>query len=549
MKRKLSILILLVIIMSFFFGCKGGSQISELTINKTTAIMEVLGETEIIATPTNISETLVWENSATDVVNMTVFGNTAKIFAIGAGTSVIKVSGGGITKECTVIVNDSDELLVLTVGMSDSVDMIVGSTLPIYASVNYSGKEFTKADITYSIEDEKIITVENDIVTAVSAGETTLNVRASCYGHYSNVCSVNIKVNPDIVLKTNLQSVVLYKSEESFEFFPNIIKTSFSIQDGTEEITDFALIAESRNNEIATFNTVDNAIQSVGLGSTIIDFSCVYKGETYTSYVAVRVNPIPKGEISISEKSLFLYTGIDSIKSATISATVFVNGEQTDNNDLFWSVTDGQDIVSVSQNGLVTAIAEGEAVVTVSYDKNGIKCSNTCSVIVRALPDFFGENYISDWGYPATDPRDINVTRSWDSTENAMMVTCVHNSYSLSRYCAIYFPRTMMELAYEIGYTTMTFKIKANSSFVGDETEGIKIYSHKDAGANDKNIEDDITYLFIDPYKELSTTEYTAFTINLEDFFAIRDGDSYFGISFGGKIGCSLWFKDLVFGN
>ena len=85
----------------------------------------------------------------------------------------------------------------------------------------------------------------------------------------------------------------------------------------------------------------------------------------------------PKPEISLLSKELNLKNG----ESANISFTILntsVNGTAS------FESSDSS-VVTVDNNGKVVAVGEGKAIITVIYDIEGKKITNTCNVVVEKV--------------------------------------------------------------------------------------------------------------------------------------------------------------------
>ena len=147
------------------------------------------------------------------------------------------------------------------------------------------------------------------------------------------------------------------------------------------------------------------------------------------------------------------------------------------------------------------------------------------------------------------------ITKSFDYTENAMKLTANGASVNNSdRHHVFVIDRAYFDEALASGYDTFTFQIKGDANTVTDSTAGFAIYSHIDCltnGANDnRNNEGDIyskTYAFGKTLgTELSSTEYTAVSINISDLLE-RAGTTGIGIWFGGVAGNSIYLKGGTF--
>ena len=238
---------------------------------------------------------------------------------------------------------------------STKVTMTVSETTKLVATV-YPDITINKT-VTWSSSNENIVTVDQDgNVTAVGIGSAT--VTAHC-GNLSATCSV--EVTPIMVTSISVtpSSLTLKDSESMY-----LTATVFP-----ENATDKTVKWSSSNTKIAT---VDNKglVTPVKTGTVNIKATC---GTASTS-VRVTVVETPATEVILDKTSVSL------IQSETVSLTATILPENTTSKIIKWN-SNNPGVATVDNNGNVTAVSEGTAIITA-------KCGNAqgaCYVYVKKI--------------------------------------------------------------------------------------------------------------------------------------------------------------------
>ena len=154
-------------------------SVKSVTLNVHQLTLEEEGAANLIATiaPENaLNKKLKWESSDEEVVMVSGLG---KVRALAAGTATITVSSDEdetIHDTCEVRVNAKDRTIhVINVTLSEEtlriekgdVHALIATVLPNNA---------TDKSITWDSSDKTVATVENGVVTALAAGDTTITV-------------------------------------------------------------------------------------------------------------------------------------------------------------------------------------------------------------------------------------------------------------------------------------------------------------------------------------------------------------------------------------
>ncbi len=141
----------------------------------------------------------------------------------------------------------------------------------------------------------------------------------------------------------------------------------------------------SSNTSVATIDS-QGKVNVVGVGTTIITVKTEDGGKTATCTVTVTAKEEPKPDpilvdgVSLDKVELALIEG----ETADLVATV--TPEDADNKNVSWSSSD-ESIVTVDQNGEVTAIKEGTAIITVITEDGGKTATCTVTVTAKEEPE------------------------------------------------------------------------------------------------------------------------------------------------------------------
>ena len=129
---------------------------------------------------------------------------------------------------------------------------------------------------------------------------------------------------------------------------------------------------ESDNTSVATVS--GGVITSVSVGTATITVTTQDGG--FTDTCDVTVVPIPVESVTLNKNSTSLYEGASELLSATVLP------DNAANKSVTWSTSDSS-VVGVDSNGLITAVSEGSATITVTTDDGDN--TDTCAVTVNPL--------------------------------------------------------------------------------------------------------------------------------------------------------------------
>lgn len=302
---------------------------------------------------------LTWDSSASDVVKVDDYGN---ITALKAGTAVITVTteDGQFTDTCTVTVKSYTPIKKISL---KNRSVTLGINKPYKLEYTISPVNATNQELKWSSNNELIATVDNEgNVTGISKGTAIITVTD---GTVSAVCKVDIRT---------VESISFNKTSISIKSGKN---ADLKITVNPSNAVNKNVIWKSSDEEIAK---VDNKGKVTGIKDGEVTITAVSEeNEKITAECKVLVETTPVTGIKLNNKKLTLSTS-ENYKSAKLTATLAPTNASY--KDVSW-YTSNENVAVVDENGLVTAISSGKAVITAAT-KSGNK-TDKCEVTVAPV--------------------------------------------------------------------------------------------------------------------------------------------------------------------
>ncbi len=321
-------------------------DISSVTLN--------VGQTQVLAatvSPDNATDkTVTWNSSNVVVASVSAEG---VVRAVSAGTATISATAGNFTADCSVTVVMS----VASVSLNKTeLTIEKGKSETLTATVSPS--DATDKTVTWQSSNNTIATVDqNGRVTAVNAGSAVITVTTND-GSKTATCKVTV-----VILVTSLS---LNKTELTIEKGKSeTLTATVSPSDATDKTVSW----KSSNTSVATVDQ-NGKVTAVNAGSAVITVTTKDGSKTATCNVTV---VIPVTSVSLNKTELTIEKGKSEILTAAVSPS-----DATDKT-VSWK-SSNTSVVTVDQNGRVTAVGAGSAVITVTTN-DGSKTA-TCNVTV-----------------------------------------------------------------------------------------------------------------------------------------------------------------------
>lgn len=297
---------------------------------------------------TTDNKTFTYEVTSGDAVTVDEDG---KITAVKNGNAVVKVTAFG--KELIANVTVVNHITKVTITATKT-EIAKEEELQLSADITPADTSDDKTLTWDSSNKDAAIVDQNGKVTGVSGGKTTITATSK-----NNVVgSIEIEVVvPMTGFRTNDDPLVLSKGDThdvTYEILPGDTTES-------KEIT-----WNSTNNDVATVN--NGLITAVGGGSAVITGTLPNQRQIT---INVTVN-VPLESISLDKENIDLFPTQTQTLNLTINPS-----DTTDTSEVTWT-SDTKGVATV-ENGVVTAVAAGDAIITVT---KGTK-SDTVNVHVK----------------------------------------------------------------------------------------------------------------------------------------------------------------------
>jgi uncharacterized protein YjdB len=232
--------------------------------------------------------------------------------------------------------------------------------------------------VTWSSGNTAIARVDNTgVVVAQTAGTTTITVTTRD-GGFTASCTVTVEEEPVVTIP--VQSVSVTPETASVSVGRTITLAATVLP---ANATNKTVIWSSNATAIATVDA-NGVVTAVAEGEAIVTATTVDGGKTDFCTVTVRTEgDIPVTGVTLSPTSLTLYNPTPSQLTATVLPS------NATNKDVNWSSSNPA-VATVDENGMVTAVYEGSAIITATTVDGG-RTAN-CNVTVRYFSTDFSRD-------------------------------------------------------------------------------------------------------------------------------------------------------------
>ena len=333
---------------------------TEIDVGKTFAlIIDENGTLDAVLSPAEAGS-LIYESSDENIVKVDSNGSISAV-GVGEANVTVRFDGNGryAPASQTVLVSVSASDIPTDISVNKSIELELNNSTDIAAVLTPSNA----GNLTYVSSNPNIIEVdENGVITAVGIGEANITVE------FAGVSGRFLKSNATVLVKVNR--------------IPTQITASDSITliiDETESVNATLSPADAGSlNYLSSDESivkVDNngVITAVGQGTAKITVS--YAGAD--SYLASSIN------ISVTVNKIATQIDVGKTFVLFIDGTADVNASLSpaDAGNLTYE-SGNESIVKVDNNGIITAVGVGQAVVTVSFNATDKYASSSEKVTV-----------------------------------------------------------------------------------------------------------------------------------------------------------------------
>lgn len=303
-------------------------------------------------TSQNLTETIIYTSSDPSVASVS---NTGLITALSEGESFITASANNTSDTIKVVVSKNTTIL------NPSIEILDGDELSLEIDQTYKlniKTENITEDLIFSSQNEFIAKVNNSgLITAISKGETLIEVKANNVNDQIKVIVKEKTITPTPILE------ILTPNNSELEVGSNL-QLNLKTENLTEDV-----IYSSSNNEVATISN-SGLISAISKGSVTISVSA--NGISDSINIIVKEKEVPPSLVILNGEEITLNLG-DTLQ-------LNVSLENIEGSILYES--SNSSVASVNQNGLISAIKEGEAIIIASI--NEVKDSIKVTVIPTA---------------------------------------------------------------------------------------------------------------------------------------------------------------------
>ena len=343
--------------------------VEKVEINKTELTL-IKGDVETLTAkvyPDNVKDSKVYWTSENR--NIATVDNQGKVTGVAGGetTIIARSSDATVYAECKVKVDVPVDSIVLN---QKEVTMLQNETHVLAPII--SPEDATVKEVQWSSSNKEVVRVTEDgVLIGLQQGRAivTALIRDD-YGTHTATCTV---VLPESLL-VDVTEVRLNKNKMTLEKGTRETLTATVFPD---DATNKSLVWTSSNKNVAIVNA-NGRVTGLSAGKATITVTTVNAGETATCEVTVTEPEIisVKG-VTLNKTNLAMEKGDAQVLTATLNPT------NSTNKNVTWT-SNNDNVVVVNQNGKVTAIGEGTAVVTVRTEDGGYTAS--CNIRV-SLPN------------------------------------------------------------------------------------------------------------------------------------------------------------------
>ena len=335
--------------------------VESISLDKTSASLKVGETTTLTATikPDNASnKKVIWSSSNGEIA--TVTDGVVTAIKEGEATITAKTEDGGKTATCAVTVTSKVYPVESITLDKSSVELTEGETTTLTATIKPDNA--TNKKVIWSSSNSSVATVdEGGTITAIASGSASITAKTEDGGKTAT-CSVKVNAQAHPVESVELN------------------KTSASLKVGETTTLTATVKPDNASDKTVTWSSSDASVASVENGvvtaKKIGTATITAKAGGKTATCSITVEATPVSSIELDKTSASLKVG------ETITLTAIVKPSNATNKKVIWS-SSNEEIATV-ENGVVTALKEGEAIITAKTEDGGKTA--TCTISSTSQP-------------------------------------------------------------------------------------------------------------------------------------------------------------------
>ena len=274
---------------------------------------------------------------------------------------VITLSSGDITKTIQVTQAGREPIVISELVLDKAeLELNEGETAVLVATVIPSDTDEDKT-VTWSSSNPAVATVEDGIVEAVAKGTAIITAEV---GELGATCVVYVAHDP-----VPAESISLDKTELTMVLNEEVTLVATVLPENADDKE----VIWSSSDETVVIVSEDGVVKAIGEGEAVITATCGKLSATCAVSVPHVVVPVTTVTLDKTEVSIY------PAETAQLTATVLP--DNADDKTVTWTTSDPA-IATVSENGLVTAVAEGQATITAKAGAIEATCQVTVLHVV-----------------------------------------------------------------------------------------------------------------------------------------------------------------------
>ena len=333
--------------------------ITSISLDKTSASIHPDESITLFATisPENATNTTIsWKSSDTNIATV----SNGIVTGINVGKATITATttdDTDLSTSCEIIVTP---ILTKSISLNKSTaEMLVDDNLTLSATITPSNA--TNKNVEWSSSDNSIATVDNGIVKAIKVGTVTITAKTMDGSDLSASCTITVmpKVATSISLNETAKDIQI---GNTLQLVSTILPSDIANKT-VEWLTSDASVATVDENGLVT--AIKPGVATITAKTT--------DGSDLSASCTITVKGILVNTLSLNTGSAELVIG------ESISLVPIVLPDNATNQKLEWSSSD--DGVAKVSDGIVTAVSQGDAVIT-AKTTDGSNLSATCNIKV-----------------------------------------------------------------------------------------------------------------------------------------------------------------------
>ncbi len=331
--------------------------VESVTLNKTELTLEPSGTETLIATvkPDNATDkSVTWTTSNAEIATVA----DGKVTAVKEGEAIITAKAGDKQATCKVTVKKSAVPVQSVTLDRTSVTLEEGQTTTLTATI--SPNDADEQTVTWATSNAAVATVANGVVTAVVEGTATITASA---GGKSATCVVTVKKSIVAVTSVTLN------------------KTTLPLIKGQSEKLTATVAPDNATDKTVTWSSSDATIASVDQTGKV---TAVKSGKATITAAAGEKSATCEVTVTTPVQSVSLdRTTVSLEEGQTTTLTATISPNDADEQTVTWSTSNSA--AATVSNGVVTAVAEGTAVIKASVGGKEASCTVTVKKSVVAV--------------------------------------------------------------------------------------------------------------------------------------------------------------------